>query len=113
MSNASRQPIDELAAALVHQFTVNPCFIDGTEALLIADSATGRAWEFPYSSAQVARFIEGLHDSGVEAGVGSKDPHTGCSPGAALLSIHIEEAIATAPSDAKRLVVGEGGVSAV
>lgn len=113
MEPEPRGPWEELALALVHQFTLTPGLTDGTKALLIVDSTTGKAWEFPYSSAQVARFIEGLHDSGVEAGVGSHDPQTGCSPGAALLSIHIEEAIATAPSYAKRLVVGEGGVVAV
>ena len=105
--------IADLARALGHELSLVAEVHEGRASFIVAETAGTRTWRLECSPSELADAVRDRTVSGREAGVGYADPSRGASPGAALLAIHLSEAIATAGPSARRLVVDRGGVRGV
>ena len=101
--------IEEINSALGSELEIT---IEANGSVQVTEAGTRRRWTVVGSKQSIAAQAANRTLSGVEAGTGGGAGSEAVSPGAALLAIHIGEAVATAGPDASRLVVHSGRVDA-
>ena len=107
MGDGAQGVVSEVAAAL----GVEIALVQGEGgAFDIIDRSSARVWRIPYSAEELAEFARNREPSGIAAGVGAADGSGSVSPGAALLAIHISEAVATAVPGTNALRIERDGV---
>jgi len=100
--------IEEINSALGSELEIT---IEPDESVQVIEASTRRRWTVVGSTRSIAAQAANRTLSGEQAGTGGPGSKT-VSPGAALLAIHIGEAVATAGPGTSRLVVYSGRVDA-
>jgi hypothetical protein len=112
LDTADADLVEELAVALASEFVLEAVGADSGSTFVVRERSTSQTWELPYTAERLAAMCRDRQASGLAAGVGYVPPESGPSPGAALLAIHVSEAIATALPGASSLVIDGGGAVA-
>lgn len=85
--------------------------IDADRHLCVTESGTGDTWVFDVPVEELVWRADAMQAEASVAGVGGDEPGM-ATPGAALLGIHVQEAIATARPGTSHLRLYSGGVKA-
>lgn len=107
---ANQDFLNDLMRALEPVVTMHPRADGGFDVIQIH---TGRVFHLDESSQSLAQRADDLTESAIMA-LGRGSPGSGViAPGIALLSIHIDEAVATASATDTQLILTEGGVDTI
>lgn len=110
MALSDEQILDEVNLALGPDLSL---VRTSDDALLVVETVTAREWPLMCTPAELAARARDLDQDGIFAGVGGPPGSGAVSPGAALLSIHLDETVWTAAPGARRLVLTTDGARAV
>ena len=110
MATSDQTVVAEVAAALGSELSL---LQQDDGIFIVVEMASSRRWRVPYSAAQLAQCARDRARSAIAAGAGAADGSEAVSPGAALLAIHISEAVASAEPHSFSLHIEHGGVRAL